>query len=298
MNRLLKKIREFGLILSFPDGATRAILPLTHALNKSHLPLVLIPFSGEEEKDIVKEANEKEDLFIGSDCPASPAAIEKSFGSGAHFALCSAFEDDRLPRLKESGLDIFMRVTSRDEIDLAVRNGAGALVINSETENICELINYASSQIKYPFFLEGPFKSEISRKWQLIPDFIAWICPFPLISLRSGIDERGTVERQAYSMIRSLLGIRYRALILKRDSPERERAECFCALSAIPLLDEGERVCLEIEVFDMDRTIAHLKWRNIYMDPLSAEMNGATVVSTDLYENFMGWPVRLLSGRN
>ncbi|MBB6480247.1 hypothetical protein [Spirochaeta isovalerica] len=290
MNRLLKKIREFGLIISLENVESNSIIPLSRLLKKAHLPLVLIPYKSSEEKDMVKAANESENLFIGSDCSSSPAAIGKSFASGAHFAVCSVFEDEELLQLNGKGLDFFMRISSQDELFRAVKYGARAVIINSDTPDYLNLIQ-AVTERQIPFFLEGILDEGKLRQWQLIPFFIAWISPLPRPEMIEDI------ENQAFSLIQKLLGIRFRSLSLTADSEKLKEAAVLASLSAIPLINNAKRDCLEIEIYDMDRTISHLKWRNIYMDPLTAEMKGESILSTELYEEFLGWPVRLTAAK-
>jgi len=290
MNRLLKSIGDFGLIISIESTDDREILPISSALKRAHVPLVLLPYSGSDVDDHLRSVNEGEDLFIGAQCLPSPDEIEKSYASGAHFALCDTFEGAGLQKLKDRGYDFFMRVKSTDEIKSAIKGGAAALIINCDSSNWDELVRHVTTKYHHPFFLEGELSKDKIRPWQLLPEFIAFISRLP-----SPSRDPLVVEREASSLLRKFLGISFRSLSLMEDSPRLAEGATLAALSGIPLFGGARRDCLEIETDDMDRTLAYLKWCSVFMDPLTAKMEGSRVLSTELYNDFLGWPIRLVA---
>jgi len=290
MNRLLKKIRDFGLLFTIDTTDDTEILTISRALKRAHLPLILLPYSGSTPDDHLRSVNEKEDLFIGADCLSSPSKIEKSYASGAHFAVCNSFEETGLQALKNRGYDFYMRVKSLDDVLKAISGGAAALIINSDSTDCDELIRHLTTKYHHPFFLEGEFCKDKIKPWQLHPEFIAFISRLPSPSRDPKI-----VEIEASIVLRNFLGIRFRSLSLTEDSSRLGEGATMASLSGIPLFREAQRDCLELETDDMDRTIAYLKWCNIFMDPLTAKIKDNCILSTELYDDFLGWPVRLIS---
>lgn len=285
MNRLLAKIREFGFIFSIPTRTTKSLQTWSEILGKYHFPLILLSQETRGDQALITMINERYDLFIGADCPYSREMIDKSFASGAHFTI-SKF-DYNIPMETKFSIDSYTRVSSVNEIKMALDFQASAVVISQEEEFFSLMLDYCMEN-QIPFLVEGTPLNVSLDKFRCHKNFIALI-----ITLPGDVSYTNEMERIITSTIKNFLKLRFRSLTLAEGSNRQRDAEIFTAFTAIPIIENGKKECLEIETADMDRTIAYLKWHHIFIDPLTTRMNGDFIVSTEFYDQFLGWHIRL-----
>lgn len=282
MNRLLKKIREFGLIFHIDSDDPDYIVKTCKALKKAHVPLVLFPFDSREPIDRVKLSNDSEDMFIGALCSCSAREIQKAFASGCHFAFSKTDKKDEYEKALSLGLDLYALADSQEDLTQIRDLNPEALFYRDEA-SLREQINPES-----PFFLQQQPDSPLIERWRTEPNFVASI-----VKLDPALTSVEEIYGYATELLRRFLGIEFLSLTLKEGSERHSEGQMLTALSGIPLYENGTRDLLEIGVRDLERTVAHLKWHNIFMDPLSAQMSGDRILNTELYDTFLGWPVKL-----
>lgn len=290
MNSLLKKLKEFGLVASVNPGGERENISISHALKKADIPVALFHYSTDQSIDHVKVSNENEDMFIGAQCPCSIEAMERAMASGAHFIFTSIHDEEVIRTSLNRGYDLIIETTTEDQIDRANNLGVEAVSINCDIPDSESLIQYTLLQTAFILFIRGEKKTLPFHKWRTHNKLAAFVVD----DLSDSANEE-EIYADAVSLIHNLLGIQYSRLSIRSDTSRLEEAETFASLTAIPLFRDAQRDLLTINVADMDRTIAYLKWKNIYMDPLSAKMKGDIIVETELCTEFLGWSVKLVN---
>jgi len=294
MNRLFSKLKDFGIIFSLETNGKENIVKTSKALKKADIPVALYNFDGKSEINAIKISNENEDMFLGALCPDNIDIMKKAMAAGAHFIVSREISRETIEQCRMNGYDLIVPVTSQEEIHLAVESDAEAIVINCNDHKSEDLICKAK-EYDVTLFLSGQLENlpmELMRNVDQVCAFIIEDCFNPV---GKELLEESHIIVKTNEIIYRLLELRYSNLRLTDDSPRTEEAGIFCALSSIPLFIGGDNDLLTMTTGDMDRTIAYLKWKNIYMDPLSAKMNGSKILETELYTEFHGWSVKLES---
>lgn len=292
MNRLLKKLKEFGLILSIPQTDSQRTISLCHSLKRADIPVLMVPYSQNSDINQVKVSNENEDLFIGARCSGAKDDIKGAVSSGAHFIILPYENNNLISDCLSDGLDIIVEAESIEQIDQLRHSGVEALLIDSSLNDYEILMNYAIENSNLFLFLRGTKEGIPLEKWRNNNRLIAFI-----IDDFSDSPSADQNYADALNLINRLLGLKFISLTIKPDTERADEARTFAALSTIPLFTGGKEDILRITVDDMDRAIAYMKWRNIYMDPFSAKMQGDIIVETDLYTEFLGWKVKLINSQ-
>jgi KDPG and KHG aldolase len=290
MNRLLRKLKEFGLIFAINQETELDTITICRSLKRADIPVGLFNYSRDQQIDQVRISNENEDMFIGARCTCELEEIKSALASGAHFVLTPFGDEPVIKKCLSDGYDLIVEVCSENEIDLVKNMGVEAVEIDCGLKDRETLIEYAASVTDLTLFLRGKKGNLPIDKWKNHKKMAAFI----IDNNFKAISDAG-IYTDAQSMLHQLMGIKYISLSIKAGSKRLNEASIFSSLSVIPLFTESDRDLLTIAVSDMDRMIAHLKWKNIYMDPLSAKMNGEAVMETELYTEFLGWNVKLIS---
>ncbi len=290
MNRLLKKLKEFGLIIVIDPIGINETISICHGLKRADIPVGLFQYSTDQTLDQVNISNEHEDMFIGAQCSCNIDEMERSMASGAHFIFSTMDNAEVIKTSLTRGYDLIVEATTREEIDRAVQLNIEAIEIRCTLPDSESLIRHTLSETNLALFIRGEKNKLPLKKWRNHKQLVAFVVEEFSFS---------TVEEEVYtravSIIHKLLGLEYTQLSISEDSLRLDEAKIFSSLTAIPLLFNAPRDLLTIKVADMDRTIAYLKWKNIFMDPLSAKMNGNIIVETDLYTEFLSWSVKLVN---
>jgi len=267
------------------------IIKASKALKDADLPVALFPFKCNETLNSIKISNENEDMFLGALCPPDINEIQGAIASGAHFIICENAEKSVITRCISNGIDLIVLVDSINAVNSADENNAEAVVIDTNKPGCSRLIDHILKNTELTLFLKGTSENLTFDKLRNIPSVAAFIIDYP--------DELfDDIFNRSHMMLHKMLGLKFEELSLTEKSLKKEEAHVFSALSAIPLTLNSEKELLTIGVKDMDRTIAYLKWKSIYMDPLSAKMDGSKILETELYSDFSGWPVKLINRSN
>lgn len=290
MNRLLKGLKDFGLIIVIDPKGKNQTINICHGLKKADIPVGVFQYSRDQTIDQVKISNENEDMFIGAQCSCDIDEMQRAMASGAHFIFSSMDKVDVIKTSLNRGYDLIIEASTKKQIDRAVLLNIKAIEINCALPDSESLIEYTLSETNLALLIRGEKKELPINRWRNHKQLVAFIVEE--LSLPTDEEE---VYAYAVSMIHKLLGLEYSNLSVKNDSPRLEEAKIFTSLTGIPLLFGTPVDLLTINVADMDRTIAYLKWKNIFMDPLSAKMDGNIIVETDLYTRFLGWTVKLVN---
>lgn len=290
MNRLLKKLKEFGLIFTIDTENEEDIIQISKALKKADVPVVLFSENKNTEFDRIRISNENEDMFIGAECSGQLHNLKKAAASGAHFIIGKKLETEVVESALSSGYDLIIKVNSIEDIKRAAEQGIEAVLVECNSKKMDELIQFTLFETGLYLFIEDDRENLPIEKWRNHRQMIAFIIKRPFKNCKPE-----EIYSDAVSLINHLTGVRFSRLLLRADSDRTSEAEMFSAVSVVPLIKGCRRDLLEIKVKDMDRMIAHLKWKGIYMDPLSAKMEGEKIMETELYSNFMGWPVKLIN---
>ena len=291
MNRLFNKLKDFGIIFSLESKTENEIIRYSKALKKSDMPLALFPYRIDQKIDAIKISNENEDMFLGALCSSNYSEVKKAIASGSHFIVCDFNNKEEIKKCLNEGYEIILQVHSIDEIKDACSNGVEAILINCRNSGNRTLIDFAISNTEAALFLQGDLNDIPIEEYGNHKNFVAAILN---VSFENKTNEE--IQSKAHQYLHQILGLHYSFLELQKDSERLEDAKVFAALTAIPLFENCDRDLLTLTVRDMDRTIAHLKWKNIYMDPLSAKMDGSIILETELYTDFLGWKVKLING--
>ena len=295
MNRLFSKLKDFGLIFSIKSEKSEDIIKISRALKKADIPVVLFNYGEKQRINPVKISNENEDMFLGALCPGNFQVIKNARASGAHFIICEDINYEVINKSRKDGFDMLIIVNSVHDIDLVEKSQAEAVVINTNNSGSDMLIKEVLKNNKLTLFLKGTLENLPMDQLRTHPNVAAFIVEDPfLLSNEQEIIEDKIIKR-ANEIIFHLLGLRYSSLAISKNSSRTKEAMVFSALSSIPLFTGEKKEILSIDVKDMDRTIAHFKWKNIYMDPLSAKMEGNKIMETELYTDFLGWTVKLIN---
>lgn len=288
MNRLFTKLKDFGLIFSVtPDDETE-IIDISKSLKKADIPVALFPFTKKQKLNSIKISNGSEDMFLGALCSPTMDCINESISSGAHFIICEHIEKEIILKCLSTGIDLIVSADTIEDIDKAIEYKADAIVINTENTGYNSLISHVLKKNELPFFLRGTAENIPFDKMRNEPSLVAFIIEYPH-------DKLSDVFTESHKILHRMLGLKFETLSLTTDSYKIEEAKMFSALSAIALASDSDRDLLTIGVKDMDRTIAYFKWKNIYIDPLSAKMDNSVILETELYNDFLGWPVKLIN---
>jgi len=292
MNRLLRKLKEFGLIFSVNLQGEDDTITICHSLKEADNPVIMFDYTHNQQINQVKISNENEDMFIGARCRCDFDEMKSALASGAHFITTPMKDEQVIKKCLSNGFDLIGEVHSESDINRVIKYGMEAVVINCASELWQDLIEYSVSQPGLSVFLRGEKHILPFEQWGNHKQIIALIIEQPLYS-RS----KEMIYSETQSLINRLLGVKFISLTLNADSEKLDEGKVFASLSAIPLNIGNERDLLIIGVGDMDRMIAHLKWKNIFMDPLSAKMKGSEILETELYSTFLGWNVKLINCR-
>ncbi|MBI9100526.1 MAG: hypothetical protein JEY91_18755 [Spirochaetaceae bacterium] len=292
MNRLFRKLKDFGLIFSIAPKNPDEIITISQSLKKAHIPVALFNWSANQKYDSVKISNQNEDLFIGAKCICNTGEIRGALASGAHFIITDPEDEKVLESCCSNGYDLIVSVKTTEDIDLLQQCGVEAVLIDCTAVNGEELMNYALENTKLTLFLKGEIQRLPIEKWRNHSRLAAFIVEN---TFESVVEDN--IIYEASDIIHRLLGLQFRSLDICSKSSREEEARTLTALSSIPLYRDREREILTIEAQDMDRTIAFLKWKEIYMDPLTAKMDGQMIIETELYTDFLGWTVKLIKAK-
>ncbi|MDA3812378.1 MAG: hypothetical protein PF518_18835 [Spirochaetaceae bacterium] len=290
MNRLFSKLKDFGLIFSLEATTEDEIILTSKALKKADLPVAVFNFNEHSLIDPIKISNENEDMFLGAFCTDNYETIKRAMASGAHFIICPTVNETLIKKCNNDGFDLIVQVTSLKDIEKANSAGAEALVINCDQSESANLINTVLTLNKMALFLQGELKNLPFDTLRTNPQIAAYIVNHPFSSINEDFIIFSTCR-----IISTLLGLEYAELSIRKNSEKADDAKIFATLSSIPLFTQREKDLLTIDVKDMDRTIAHFKWKGVFMNPLSAKMKGCEILETELFTEFLGWPVKLVN---
>ncbi len=294
MNKLFKKLKEFGLIMAQSLETEDQVINFSKGLKQADLPVALFDCRKKNKLDCLKISSENEDMFLGAFCPPSEDMIKKSISSGAHFIVTDQFDGKISEFCFNNGYDLITQITNIQDALEAEKWGTGAILIDASKKNNLTLIDNVLEATELTVFLMGnkdtiPF--DLYRNSGKVCAFIIENYfndnEITMVGYRPIIEKTNT-------LIRDFLCLNYKCLFIKEDSDRLNDAETFAALSSIPIYRNVEKNCLVMETKDMDRTIAHLKWKNIYMDPLSAKMRDSRILETELYSDLMGCIIKLI----
>ena len=295
MNRLFSKLKDFGLIISQKIETDDQVIILSKALKRAFMPVALFDFFENQSFNSIRLSNENEDMFLGARCANNFSTMKKAIASGAHFLVCEKAEKEIIGKCREQAFDLIVPIYTIDEIRLSIQWGAEALLVDSELDNHGELIDFILNETTGTLFLRGSIENLSFKKFRNEKNAASLIIVNPYNSEDLKEKKEEEIINETAVLIKELLDLKYVSLTVRFDSPHIEDARVFTALSSIPLLiTEKEEEQLLISTGDMDRTIAHLKWKDIYIDPFSSKMNHSKIEETKLYEEFLGWPVKLI----
>jgi hypothetical protein len=288
MNRLFSKLKDFGLIFFVNPENEEEVISQSKALKKADLPVILFPFHSALTLNPVKISNDNEDMFIGSLCEPDLDEIKKATAAGSHFIICNEVKGTIISECRSMGIDLIVMIKTEQELQTALKNGSEAVLIKTETTDSEHLCRFLLEKTDLTLFVMGKGETLPFNQLRNRPDFAAFI-------VEDSNDSFRDIYSESHKWLRQMLGLRFTGLSLKSDSLKIEDARVFSALAAIPLILNAEKDLLTVEVKDMDRTIAYLKWKEIYMNPISTKMRGSKILETELFSDFLGWPVKLVS---
>lgn len=255
MNKIYRKVADFGILPRFKNIPLDRITETAKMMIASNLPLCLIDLKEENALIKLREVAFKADLFLAAENPSSLNEAFEAAGNGAQFFICDDYNPELMQQLKNAGLFAIPKITTKEEAlkanemfleavlteDKSLLEGTGLKAILEEPHN-------TPSQLKDSAFIISDFDGSES------PDL--W----------------------ADKKIMEMLNLRYTEVLLKKEEEEEiiTTGEVFAATHKIPV-KEGETSALILSSSDITRALKYFKWKSMYINPNTAEMEGPLV---------------------
>lgn len=262
MNKILRKCREFGLIIRLPELETEEALNCVRSLKRGDIPLCIVDSKSNGWINILKEIAFKEDLFIAVENIESLEEAYTAAGNGAQFFILQDSNEELMIELKESGFFYIPRVSTIKELqiceDLRIE-----CVLPTSSKVLDNTTLYCIEETKN--------KYKIKHKDNIL---------FTIINLDKNISD---YEIWTNDIVTNYLGFQFKEIIINKDSDDNliKFGEIFSAINKCKI-KYGIVNTIILECNDFNRTISYLKWKNLYINPNDVKIINNKIVQGHL----------------
>lgn len=262
MNKILRKCREFGLIIRLPELKAEDALNCVRSLKKGDIPLCIVNSKINGWQDVLKEIAFKEDLFIAVENIESLEEAYTAAGNGAQFFILENSNEELMIQLKESGFFYIPRVSTIKDLRLCEDLGIECILPTS-VQVLKNTTLYCIEETKN--------KYKIEHKENIL---------FSIINLDKNISD---YEIWMNNIVTNYLGFQFKEIIINKDSEEDliKFGEIFAAINKCKIKYGIENTII-LECNDFNRTISYLKWKNLYINP-----NDVKIISNKIVQGHL-----------
>lgn len=269
MNKIFKKCGDFGIAVRLKSLTADNTLATVSSLKKAHLPLCIISIEDYNNWLTLLETMNREDLFIGVEGITSLKDAYSAVANGAQFFILKNADLKLAYELTENGFYFIPEVISEDDIHLLENLNIRCILTPDnllyENNSIYMITNNKSAK--------ALMENEL----------------FQIIDLN---DE--SPEKWANEQIRRLLGLNFVSISLNINETEEKRdfAKLFSKINCCSYYEKDKNI-ISLECSDMDRTINHLKWKDIYVDPSTSIVENDKIISGFLDRKIYGFEIKI-----
>lgn len=252
MNKILRKCREFGIIVRLTDISTKEVLKCVRSLKNGNIPLCLVDSDKSGWELLLREIAFKEDLFIAAENINSIEDAYLAAGNGAQFFILSDSNITLMKQLKQNGFFFIPRVSNEEDIKNCEQ---------LELECILPKTKSLGERTKLYNIEEASDCYNIEHNIKTL---------FTIIDLDTQVED---YQDWINKVVKNYLGLNFTQVTINNRSPVEtvQFGEIFAAVNKCKICNEDENTVL-LECRHFTKTISYLKWKNLFINPNDVEI--------------------------